>query len=188
MGRWFRQASLPALVAVLTFPPAVSAHPQPGLDPNPLAWGRIAHPGQRLGVDVLSMTPELRRYFEVDPEIGILVTRVVSESPAERAGIRAGDIILEADGQAIRAPRELVRLVRAHPEGERLEVVVSRKGKEKRFKLTPQGEPSTWEWHPGPWMGGMIHELRHHMRQLERRLKELEKRYEQEDLGDTDQT
>ena len=54
--------------------------------------------GPRLGVAVLPMTDQLRDYFGVDKGKGVLVSSVTSGSPAERAGIRAGDVIVSVAG------------------------------------------------------------------------------------------
>jgi putative serine protease PepD len=54
---------------------------------------------------------------------------VVANGPADRAGLRAGDVIVDADGQAIRSADELIVAIRKHAPGERLTVVYVRDGK-----------------------------------------------------------
>ncbi len=162
-----------AVVALLLLP-----QPAFAIDP-PHVWAEQWLPGARLGVEVQRMTPELREYFGVDASRGVLVARVEPESPAAEAGIEPGDVILEADGKAIQSPRELVRILRRSPEGEKLAILLSRRGQEKRLQVTPEAgpRPPHWEWKQqlGPWMGEALRELRQQIRTLEERLRELEK-------------
>jgi S1-C subfamily serine protease len=73
-------------------------------------------PRPRLGIQVAPLTEQLARYFKV--EDGILVTEVRPDSPAERAGLRAGDVIVTVDGAAVTSARELQRRVARFGEGE----------------------------------------------------------------------
>jgi C-terminal processing protease CtpA/Prc len=57
--------------------------------------------GTRLGLTVSSMTDQLRDYFGVEKGKGVLVTRVADNSPAAKAGLRAGDVILSVDGKEV---------------------------------------------------------------------------------------
>jgi serine protease Do len=64
-----------------------------------------------LGITLQGLDDELAESLGLDSSDGALVTSVVSESPAEEAGIQVGDVIVAYDGQAIRDARELSRLV-----------------------------------------------------------------------------
>jgi serine protease Do len=68
--------------------------------------------------------------------VGALVAEVNPGSPAEKAGIHRGDIIIEFNGQAIKDMNELPRLVAATPPGTKASVKVLRNGKEKTFEVT----------------------------------------------------
>jgi serine protease Do len=70
---------------------------------EPFMWAR---PG-RLGVNVQSLTPELAEYFGVKE--GVLVSSVVKDSPAAKAGLKAGDVITTVDGATIDDAGELRR-------------------------------------------------------------------------------
>jgi membrane-associated protease RseP (regulator of RpoE activity) len=144
--------------------------------------------GGRIGVHVQGMTPELRQHFQAPPDRGLLVTRVEPGQPAERAGVKVGDVILEAGGEAQRDTWDLVRVVGRAPEGEKLPLRVLRDGKTRTLEVVPVGVAAPWpdpqgiaEWiERGMQMGS--EELREHLRELERRLEELERRMEEERL------
>ena len=65
----------------------------------------------RLGVEGESLTPQLAEYFGVKE--GVLVRSVVKGSAAEKAGIKAGDVIVKLDNDTVTSPRELSSAVRA---------------------------------------------------------------------------
>ncbi|MBK1986449.1 trypsin-like peptidase domain-containing protein [Sphaerospermopsis aphanizomenoides BCCUSP55] len=94
--------------------------------------GKVAHP--YLGVQMVTLTPQLAQQNNTDPnsvfEIpevnGVLVMRVVPESPAAAAGIRRGDVIVQIDGQAITSADQLQRVVEDSRLGQVLQVKVQR--------------------------------------------------------------
>jgi serine protease Do len=61
----------------------------------------------RLGVNVQELTPELAAYFGVKD--GLLVNSVQADTPAAKAGIKAGDVIGSVNGKAVATPNELVK-------------------------------------------------------------------------------
>lgn len=73
--------------------------------------------GRQIGVSVSSLSKQLGEYFGVDDGKGVLVTAVQADSPAAKAGIKAGDVIVEVDGKAIANNLELVRAIAAKKEG-----------------------------------------------------------------------
>ncbi|MBW1991384.1 MAG: DegQ family serine endoprotease [Deltaproteobacteria bacterium] len=89
-----------------------------------------------LGVLVQTVTPELAKSFGLAEPRGALVAEVNPGSPAEKAGIKRGDIIVDFNGTPIKEMNELPRLVAATPPGTRVTVTVLRDGKEKTFSLT----------------------------------------------------
>ncbi len=105
--------------------------------PNGKRWmemfGEENAKGAFLGVDVQELTDQLRRYFGVDH--GVLVTEVEKDSPAEKAGIKAGDIITNISGKDIEDYRDLVRTIRYYDPDDRVEIHISRKGARKTIKV-----------------------------------------------------
>jgi S1-C subfamily serine protease len=89
-----------------------------------------------LGIVGLSITGELARYYDLPLDYGVLVTRVAEGSPAENAGIAAGDIILRMDGKSIYRIEDLLHEIHSRKIGETVEIAVFRRGREYKFKVT----------------------------------------------------
>lgn len=89
----------------------------------------------RLGVTIQSVTADLAKSFGLSSQNGALVSGVVPESPAEKGGIKAGDIILEFDGKKIQEINELSRLVAATNVGKKVTIKIVRDGKEKKVTV-----------------------------------------------------
>jgi peroxiredoxin len=75
-------------------------------------------------------------------EVGVLVRGVVPDSPAERAGVAAGDSIVMLDGQAVARPGDVIALVTAHTAGERVGLVLRRGGVDKLVAITLEPLPN----------------------------------------------
>jgi serine protease Do len=82
-----------------------------------------------LGVGIQPVTPELAKSFGRTETIGVLVSSVSDGSPAERAGIKSGDIITEYDGRKVERASDLPRAVAATPVGQSVKLTVVRDGK-----------------------------------------------------------
>jgi serine protease Do len=82
-----------------------------------------------LGVSIQEVTPELAKSFGLKEKKGALVSQVFSGSPAEKAGIEQGDVIVEFDGKAIADSKDLPRIVASTPVGKTVTIKLSRDGK-----------------------------------------------------------
>lgn len=82
--------------------------------------------GGWLGVSVEDVDAERAGELGLDGPRGALVESVEEESPAEEAGVQAGDVIVSFDGERVRSVAELVRLVRETPDGRSVELEVVR--------------------------------------------------------------
>lgn len=80
-----------------------------------------------LGVQIHDMTADLAEYFDVDEGEGVLVLEVTEDSPADEAGLKGGDVILEFDGVKVDDTDELVELVREGDPGDDVRVKIKRK-------------------------------------------------------------
>jgi serine protease Do len=88
-----------------------------------------------IGVQVQNVTPELAKSFGLAEPKGALVAEVNPGSPAEKAGIHRGDIIIEFNGHPIHEMNELPRLVAETPPGSKATLKVLRNGKEKTLNI-----------------------------------------------------
>ena len=90
-----------------------------------------------LGVRIQVVTKEIADVEKLDKPRGALVASVADNSPSDKAGIKAGDIILEFNGVLIKEMRELPKIVAQTEVGKNVEVKVWRNGKEisKKIKL-----------------------------------------------------
>jgi serine protease Do len=96
-----------------------------------------------LGVSIQPVTPELAKQFGLQDEKGALVGEVVEESPAEKAEIQTGDIIIEYDGKEISDPTSLRNLVAATAPGKLVAIKIIRDGKPLTIKATVTEQPGT---------------------------------------------
>ncbi len=87
-----------------------------------------------LGVMIQKITPELAKSFDLKDEKGALVADVTAGGPAEKAGIKRGDVIVRFDGRDIKEWSELPLTVADTPVGKKVDVTVVRDGKEKILK------------------------------------------------------
>lgn len=89
-----------------------------------------------LGVHIQTVSEEIADSLDMDRAEGALVTQVVSDSPAEEAGLEAGDVILNFDGEPVGKLKDLPRLVANTPGNTKVTIDVWRDGKEKTLRTT----------------------------------------------------
>jgi membrane-associated protease RseP (regulator of RpoE activity) len=82
----------------------------------------------RLGVTLIVPTDQLREYFGVERGLGVLVSKVIEGMPAEKAGLRAGDVILAVNGDEIHSTADLRRALDRIEKGETAEIDIMRDG------------------------------------------------------------
>jgi serine protease Do len=86
-----------------------------------------------LGVRFQPMTSDLAKSFGLESDKGALIATVEKDTPAEKAGLKAGDIIMEYDGKPINDSNELPRLVAVTPVDKKVRLVIYRDGKKQDF-------------------------------------------------------
>lgn len=89
-----------------------------------------------LGVSVQEVDRDLAKSVRLEEPTGAIVTRVVKDSPAEKAGIKVSDIILEIGGETVPDQRSLYRMVAETKIGLPTDVVILRKRKRKTMTVT----------------------------------------------------
>lgn len=104
-----------------------------------------------IGITFQDLNEALARQYGLDNTDGVLITNVLEDTPAEKAGLKQEDIIVEVDGQRIDYGRQLQQLVARLGAGAEVEVVVIRNGKRRSFdmKLAERPGSVTAEAKPG---------------------------------------
>jgi serine protease Do len=120
--------------------------------------------GPQIGATIREVTQDDVTKLKLASQEGVIVEGVNKDSPAEKAGIKAGDVIVEFDGQKVRSLRQLTRLVRETPAGRSVKLAVLRDGRRTELSVAPE-ERSV----------GLLDERRG--RELEGRLRNLERTY-----------
>jgi serine protease Do len=93
-----------------------------------LKHGHVAH--GYLGVVIQELTPELGEQFGVRGVTGALVTQIATNSPAEKAGLKSGDIVTKFNGRAVSGVQDLRNRVADTPVNTKIELGVIRNNKE----------------------------------------------------------
>jgi serine protease Do len=96
-----------------------------------------------LGVSIQEVSPELATQFGLSETKGVLVSDVLDDSPAKKAGLERGDVILEFDGKAADTPTQLRNLVAQTPIGKKVSVKFVREKKPKTVDLTIVEQPKS---------------------------------------------
>ena len=102
--------------------------------------GKVVRPW--LGVTVTTVTSTIQQYYNLSINTGALITSVTSSSPANKAGLRAGDVITKVDNEDISTAAELISAIRSHQIGDQVEIVYYREGVQKVANATLEGSPS----------------------------------------------
>ncbi|MBW2433792.1 MAG: DegQ family serine endoprotease [Deltaproteobacteria bacterium] len=88
-----------------------------------------------LGVGIQDLTPELAEYYGIKDKKGVLVAKVFEGDPADKAGIKANDIIIAVDGKPVSTSRDLTGTIANIPVGKNTPITILRDGKEKTVKV-----------------------------------------------------
>src|SRR5215216_5365452 len=112
--------------------------------------------GYRMGISLQSMSPQLAEYFGVASHNGALVVFVHPDSPAAKAGIKAGDVILSVAGQTVEYPLSVHQILNGKPEGP-IDVKVMRDKQERNFTVQLEAEKmSSWVFSPNEFNNAVI--------------------------------
>ena len=82
----------------------------------------------RIGVAIQDLTPDLARAMSTQHTTGAVIARVETGSPAERAGLKSGDLVVAANGVPIRSGTQLRNMIGLSRIGEQVDLTVDRKG------------------------------------------------------------
>ncbi len=111
-----------------------------------LAVPALAGDSGYLGVMLQDLTPPMAKALQLGDQGGVLVSDVVDDSPAEKAGLLDGDVIVAFAGKKLADYESLTAAVRAAKPGEKVDVTVLRDGKQKTFKVELGEREDTFAW------------------------------------------
>ena len=151
---------------------------------GPGMWGGMGR--GRLGVRVESLNRDLGSYFGVPDGKGVLIVEVMKDTPAEKAELKAGDVITRVGERAVEDPEDLVR---ALPEDAgKVTLTVVRKGAKRtvqaeldrpeRVVRIRRGEPDmirVRDFQPGPELRRELEDLRRQIDELRREIDRMKK-------------
>ncbi len=93
--------------------------------------------GPQIGLAVRDVTPADVERESLASSRGAVVSAVTDGSPADEAGVRAGDVVVAFDGETVRSVRQLTRLVQETPPGRAAGITVRRDGARLELEVTP---------------------------------------------------
>jgi serine protease Do len=123
-------------------PPAPHAPPVPhafgwkGDDFGGRAFRFLVGGPRKLGIEYMEIGEQLAGYFKLAGKTGVLVSSVDADGPAGKAGMKAGDVILKLDGEAIEDGEDLREAVAEAEGGKEVTVTVQRDGRPLDLKVT----------------------------------------------------
>lgn len=103
---------------------------------------------RKLGVDVMTLTPQLAKELDVKEGTGLMISKVYKGTAAEKAGLRPADIIVKAGDKTIEKDSDLRRALSTLKDEEAIAIRVYRKGKLKNIKVVPDKNKKfkvTWD-------------------------------------------
>ncbi len=161
---WMQPAPPPQPMPLL--PPAP---PEPPPLPEPWAapeWAQPAVSRGYLGIGVAEIDAERAKALKLAEERGVEITRVEPDSPADKAGLKQGDVVLEYNGQRVEGTEQFVRLVRETPPGRKVTLLISRNGVTQTVTAVT-GKRQAREWPLGPEFQRQMERLRENLRDMQ---------------------
>jgi S1-C subfamily serine protease len=103
---------------------------------------RLGRSAAFLGVSTQNVTPAVARELDLKVQQGAYVVKVTADAPAKDAGVEEGDVIVEIAGKPIQDSADVQTAVREHRPGDKVTVVVDRKGEKKSLDATLTERPA----------------------------------------------
>lgn len=100
--------------------------------------GGLVSGGTYLGVNLAEIASDRARELKLKEAYGVEITRVEDGSPAEKAGLKSGDVVLEYNGQRVEGMEQFGRLVRETPPAREVKLLISRNGVSQTIAATLQ--------------------------------------------------
>jgi S1-C subfamily serine protease len=98
-----------------------------------LNW--VSEDRKLIGVRIQELNPELAEFFGVEDGAGLLITKVEEDLPAQKAGLKVGDVIIRADGKVTKSGDRFTRLIQGLEEGDKIKLEIVRDKKTRTLEV-----------------------------------------------------
>jgi len=113
-----------------------------------VANGKVQHP--YLGIQMVTLTPELKKNINenpnagltVDEDNGVLIAKVIPDSPAAKAGLRSGDVIHKINGQPVKDAEDVQKAVEGSQVGSNIQIELHRNQTDMTLAVKPGAVPT----------------------------------------------
>ena len=105
---------------------------------TPKAVQVVSGRGSQIGVTIRDVEDADAKTSKLAAPTGVIIEEVADESPASKAGLKKGDVVLEFDGERVRGVRHFTRLVQETPAGRRVQTSVMRDGQKLNVTIEPR--------------------------------------------------
>jgi serine protease Do len=141
MNAWKCAAAVAALVAAVGIGAAIlpPAHAQTSTRVvTPKAVQVLSGRGSQIGVTIRDVEDADAKTSKLATPTGVIIEEVADDSPASKAGLKKGDVVLEFDGERVRGVRHFTRLVQETPAGRKIQTSVMRDGQKLSLTVEPR--------------------------------------------------
>ena len=97
---------------------------------------RISYGSPYLGVHIHDLDKDLAEYFHVEEHKGVAITKVVENSPAEKAGLKSGDVIVKIGDEPIHYTEDIQYSLKNYDDGDKVPIEIIRKAKSQTVGVT----------------------------------------------------
>jgi serine protease Do len=140
MGDLQTLRTLPSMPAMPAIPRTMQTIPLPPMGTgggNGDVFVFRGEASRQIGVGVVPLNKQLGDYFGISEGTGLLINNVRENSPADKAGLKAGDVIVEADGKAVKGMIDLIRVLNDKKEGD-VSLTIVRDKNRQTIRVTPE--------------------------------------------------
>ncbi len=161
--------------------PELRKLPKPPEPPEPrlFSWG-LEH-RKYIGIYLEEINRELSEYFGVKEGRGLLVAKITKDSPAEKAGLKVGDVIIKADGIRTERARDLTGAIQDKEKGKRIKLELLRNKKVRSVEVEIEEERSGFSYSYKDWED-YVDSWDSHSKNLEKQYKKWQDSEEYEKL------
>lgn len=134
MGEMPKMPQMPDISKMPKMPQKPEFQLGPNGDGNFFIW---RGGGRQIGVGLTPLTKQLGDYFGVADGNGMLITSVRENSPAAKAGLKAGDVIVEMNGKPVKGDFDMMRELNEKKDGD-VELTIIRDRNRQTVRVTPE--------------------------------------------------